>query len=125
MVAGLAALVRAPGEPRTRELRAFRSTAVAGFIAFGVYTGVKSAYLSTVFATRVEERNFIFVAPLLFAFSTSLKEPSEIYRFPPQWLPSHLLWQNYAKVGLKTVDLSVGGWLPQHRFTTFINIEFA
>jgi MFS family permease len=66
MVAGLAALVRVPGEPRTRELRAFRSTAVAGFIAFGTYTGVKAAYLSTVFATRVEERNFIFVAPLLF-----------------------------------------------------------
>jgi len=39
----------------------------------------------------------LFVAPFLFAISTSLKEPAEIYRFPPQWLPSHILWQNYAE----------------------------
>jgi hypothetical protein len=31
-----------------------------------MYTAVKAAYLSTVFATRVEERNLIYVAPLLF-----------------------------------------------------------
>jgi hypothetical protein len=64
-VAGLAMLVRAPGEERSDRLRAFRSTAVAGLITFGMYTGVKAAYLSTVFATRVEERNVIYIAPLL------------------------------------------------------------
>jgi len=35
-------------------------------IAFGVYTAAKASKLSTVFAIRVEERNFIYVAPVLF-----------------------------------------------------------
>src|SRR5207253_39708 len=35
LVAGLAMLVRAPGEQRSPELRAFRSTAVAGLVTFG------------------------------------------------------------------------------------------
>jgi hypothetical protein len=65
-VAGLAALIRAPGEERTQELRMFRSVAFAALVAFGLYTAMKAAYLSTVFATRVEERNIIYVAPLLF-----------------------------------------------------------
>ena len=38
----------------------------AGIIGFGLYTGMKAAYLSTVFETRVEERNLIYIAPLLF-----------------------------------------------------------
>ena len=33
---------------------------------FGLYTAVKAAYLSTVFGTRVAERNLIYLAPLLF-----------------------------------------------------------
>ena len=35
-------------------------------VAFGLYTAAKAAYLSTVFATRVEERNLIYLCPLLF-----------------------------------------------------------
>jgi hypothetical protein len=66
VAAGLAALFRAPGEARARELRMFRCVALSGIIAFGMYTGMKAAYLSTVFATRVEERNLIYIAPLLF-----------------------------------------------------------
>jgi len=64
--AGLAALFRARGEPRSREVRIFRSVATAGIIAFGLYTAIKAAYLSTTFATRVEERNLMYIAPLLF-----------------------------------------------------------
>ena len=65
LVAGLASLVRAPGEETTRELRMFRCVTLAGLIGVGLYTGMKAAYLSTVFATRVEERNLIYVSPLL------------------------------------------------------------
>jgi hypothetical protein len=65
LVAGLASLVRAPGEEPSRELRMFRCVALAGIIGVGMYTGMKAAYLSTVFATRVEERNLIYIAPLL------------------------------------------------------------
>jgi hypothetical protein len=65
-VAGLAALFRAPGEERSHEVRMFRCVSLAGIAAFGFYTGFKAAYLSAVFATRVEERNLIYIAPLLF-----------------------------------------------------------
>jgi hypothetical protein len=35
-------------------------------VAFWIYTAVKASKLSTVFAIRVEERNFIYVAPVVF-----------------------------------------------------------
>jgi hypothetical protein len=66
LVLGLAALVPARNEEKTRELRMFRCTATAAVVAFALYTGMKAAYISTVFETRVEERNIIYIAPLLF-----------------------------------------------------------
>jgi hypothetical protein len=66
-VVALAALVRPRGEQWTREVKAYVAVTAAGVIAFGLYTATKAAYLSTVFATRVEERNLIYLAPLLFA----------------------------------------------------------
>jgi hypothetical protein len=65
-VVGLAAIARPRGERRSPELRAFTAILVAGLVAFGLYTAVKAAYLSTTFATRIEERNLIYLAPLLF-----------------------------------------------------------
>jgi hypothetical protein len=66
VVAALAALVRPRREPRSAELRAFTSLFVAAAVGFGTYTAVKAAYLSTTFATRVEERNLIYLVPLVF-----------------------------------------------------------
>jgi len=66
LVFGLAALVRAPGEERDRTVRLVRCVIAAGVIGFGLYTAMKAAYLSTVFETRIEERNLIYIAPLLF-----------------------------------------------------------
>lgn len=37
----------------------------------------------------------LFTAPFLFAVSTSLKAPDEIYLFPPRWIPAKILWDNY------------------------------
>ena len=65
-IAGLAVLFPARGETSSRELRIFRYVTVASLISFGLYTAMKAAWLSTVFATRVEERNIIYIAPLLF-----------------------------------------------------------
>ena len=39
----------------------------------------------------------LFFAPFFFAVSTSLKDASELYVFPPKWLPSQPLWRNYAE----------------------------
>ena len=66
VVAGLATVVRRPGERRTRELDAFRLVFVTAVVGFAFYTAVKAAFLSTVFATRVLERNLIYLAPLFF-----------------------------------------------------------
>lgn len=64
-VGGLAALgTRWRGDAR---VRAFAITASSAIVAFGFYAAVKAAYLSTTFATRVIERNLIYLAPLLFA----------------------------------------------------------
>jgi hypothetical protein len=66
LIAGLAALVPWRLEPRRLETRVFRSVAIASVIVFGVYTFMKASYLSQFFETRVEERNLIYISPLLF-----------------------------------------------------------
>jgi hypothetical protein len=67
VVAGLAVLWRPPGENTTHAVRVFRSVLLAAVVAFGIYTGVKAAWVSTVFGTYTYERNLIYLAPLLFA----------------------------------------------------------
>jgi hypothetical protein len=67
VVAGIAALVRPKGLVRTPAERAFVAVAAMSVIGFAWYTTVKAAYISTVFSTLVEERNLIYVAPVLLA----------------------------------------------------------
>ena len=67
VVAGLSALFRPKGEPRTPELRAFAAVLAASVVGFGLYASVKAAFISTNFATRIEERNLIYLAPVLLA----------------------------------------------------------
>jgi hypothetical protein len=67
LVAGLASLWPGKGERPEHALTVFRSVLLAAVISFGVYTGVKSTYVSTVFGTYTYERNLIYLAPLLFA----------------------------------------------------------
>jgi hypothetical protein len=55
------------GRDDTAALRAFRIVLWWSFAAFGFYAAVKAAYLSTQFATRIAERNLIYLAPILFA----------------------------------------------------------
>ena len=74
LVVGLAALFRLPGERPTRELRMVRSVSLAGLIGFTLYTALKASYLSTQFETRVEERNIIYIAPLLFVLTALVLE---------------------------------------------------
>ena len=67
MVVGIAALARPRGEERDPGTRAFVVTSVAALGAFAWYAGIKGAYISTVFATLVVERNVIYLGPVLFA----------------------------------------------------------
>ena len=52
---------------RTLEDRALGGLLLGAVVAFGLYTAVKASYLSTNFAIRVEERNLIYIAPVVFA----------------------------------------------------------
>jgi len=74
LIGGLTSLFRARGERRETRLRVFRCVALGAFISFGIYTAMKAAYLSTTFATRVEERNLIYIAPLLLIGTAVLLE---------------------------------------------------
>lgn len=50
----------------------------------------------------------IFMIPLIWMLSTALKEPKQVFIFPPQWIPDPIMWENFAK-----------GWndfLPFNRF---------
>ncbi|NEE00740.1 carbohydrate ABC transporter permease [Phytoactinopolyspora halotolerans] len=38
----------------------------------------------------------LFVGPLYWLFSSALKEPGEIYSFPPDWIPSSAHWENFS-----------------------------
>lgn len=35
--------------------------------------------------------------PFLWMLGTSLKPPAELFRMPPVWIPSTLVWENYAR----------------------------
>lgn len=39
----------------------------------------------------------VMVLPFLWMLSTSLKEPREVFHYPPIWIPSRIAWQNYVK----------------------------
>lgn len=51
---------------RLPEERALGATLVGAVVGFGLYTAVKASYISTTFAIRVEERNLIYIAPVVF-----------------------------------------------------------
>jgi hypothetical protein len=64
VIAGLASLWL-PERRHDPRWRAFAAFLAASIVTFGTYTGVKAAFLSTVFGTYTEERNLIYLGPLL------------------------------------------------------------
>jgi multiple sugar transport system permease protein len=38
----------------------------------------------------------LVIMPFIWMISTSLKEPSEIFRYPPTWIPKAWNWKNYS-----------------------------
>lgn len=63
-MAGLASLWL-PERRADPRWRAFAAYLAAAIVVFGTYTAIKAAYLSTTFSTLVEERNLIYLQPLL------------------------------------------------------------
>jgi len=60
---------------------------------------------------------FVLSIPLLWMISTSLKDWSEVFRYPPDIIPRHIVWHNYVeaftiKHSWGTEDMPVPGGLP-------------
>ena len=69
-----------PRRPATRFRRlAWRTARAAGSHAFLLVTGLA------------------FLLPFAWMVSTSLKSPAQIFAWPPVWIPTPVLWSNYAK----------------------------
>ncbi len=58
--------------------RAFAAYLAASIVCVVLYTAVKAAYVSTVFATLTEERNMIYLAPLMLIGSALVLESKRI-----------------------------------------------
>ena len=41
--------------------------------------------------------SFVILIPVLWMLSTALKELSEVFLFPPRWIPAKLNWGNFPK----------------------------
>ncbi|HYH04214.1 MAG TPA: carbohydrate ABC transporter permease, partial [Bacillota bacterium] len=42
--------------------------------------------------------SFIVLLPFFWMFTTSLKDPNNIFLFPPQWFPNPIRWQNFIEL---------------------------
>jgi multiple sugar transport system permease protein len=54
--------------------------------------------------------SFVFLLPLFWMFTTSLKAQSEVYTFPPQFFPETFLWENYPN-GWTYHNMQFSRWL--------------
>ncbi len=58
-------------------------------------TGVRASHLLTWAALCLG--GLVMLLPFLWLLSTSLKEQQQIFRYPPEWIPSPVRWQNYPE----------------------------
>ena len=77
VVAGLVAL-RLPDRRGDPAYRAFAAYLAASILVFTLYTASKAAYISTVFSTLTEERNLIYLSPLLLVATALVLESRRI-----------------------------------------------
>jgi multiple sugar transport system permease protein len=49
----------------------------------------------------------LFLLPLLWALSTALKVPGEVFLYPPEWIPHHIRWQNFSDAWNATLPFQI------------------
>ena len=60
------------------------------------------------------------IVPFLWMLSTSLKEPEDVFTFPPKWVPDPVVWENYPKAWKAvSVDAEFLGIHIRNGFTMF------
>ena len=119
LVATLTALV--PARRLSDRERAFAVTAIAALAAFPVYAAIKGAFLSTIFASLVPERNVVYLTPILFAGTAWLLERRSLRAVAlagacalTLWLvidtPYGLSYPNYEAHGFSALALANRVW---------------
>lgn len=62
----------------------------------------------------------VTLLPFVWMLSTSLKEPREIFTYPPVWIPSRIVWENYAT----TVSIMPFGRFYFNSFVVAVSVTF-
>jgi hypothetical protein len=122
----LFALAWAFGRPiETREDRALLALVIALMIWFGLYTAVKASYLATTFSTRVEERNLIYLSPIVFVAAARWLTERRVRPIPLAiaagsvgWLLWSTPYHAYEHLYSDAFGLSILQWLNQTWFWT-------
>jgi multiple sugar transport system permease protein len=63
--------------------------------------------------------SIVMILPFFWMLSTSLKTNTEVFRFPPQWIPNPIMWENYKHV---VFDVPFLTFLKNTSIVTFANI---
>jgi hypothetical protein len=122
-------------EGATVERRAFLSVFWAALIAFSTYTAIKAAFLSTNFATRVEERNLFYLAPLLFAAMAAWLDRPRVRLAPAlastAFVGFLLTWKEYQQLypyfeapgnGILALSNREFSWTPATQRTVLVGV---
>jgi multiple sugar transport system permease protein len=54
--------------------------------------------------------SFVIIIPFLWMLTTSLKDQTKIFQFPPQWIPDPIVWSNYANVFIEQPQFLLQYW---------------
>jgi multiple sugar transport system permease protein len=64
--------------------------------------------------------SIVMLLPFVWMLSTSLKEPREIFTYPPLWIPSRFAWENY----LEAVSAMPFGRFYFNSFVVAVSVTF-
>ncbi len=79
----------------------------------------RAEFLFRVFAFIVVSIGAVtMLVPFLWMLITSLKNPGEIFLYPPRWIPSQLRWQNYQEA---LTSLPFGRWYLNSIYVTLMS----
>jgi len=126
------ALAWALGGPvGTRPDRVLLGLLVGAVLGFGLYTAVKASYISTTFSVRVEERNLIYLSPLVFISAARWVAAGRVRPIPAGLAAAgtaYVLWTTpyhaYEHLYSDAFGLSILQWLNQQWFWTSSDLRW-
>lgn len=49
----------------------------------------------------------VLLFPIIWALSTALKNPSDVFAYPPRWIPAHWIWSNFRSAWYSTQPFQI------------------